>query len=567
MIILHDKLMELESTETIDWWPALAGIGMFLFGLMLMEQAIQHLAGRSFKLFLKNQTRHPAKAVFAGIFVTALLQSSSIVNLLLLAFVGARVLSLNNAMAVILGANLGSTVYTWIVVLIGFKFDIQAISYPIIAIATIGIIFFPNNKKVMHWTRLAFGIALSFIGLSTIKNGFTEMVNAIDITALNAYGNLAFVLAGFLITAIVQSSATTVVIALAALHSGALGFEAAACLVIGSESGTSVKTLIGSIGGIPAKKQMALGNLLINLVASSIAFIALQPLIKIVAWFVDPGEPLISLVAFQTAINVFSIVLFYPFLKQFSKWLSFRYVDDHPEITRYINKMLLQETDSAIKALKSENFRLLVNTIELNRRGLEINHEQATDTPEQQDELIPGTNKKTYSDYYEMVKHLNGEIIDFSLELQKQELTGNDTRELHELAAINQHTMNAAKSVKDIRHNVKDFRESADDIIHTMFETLKKSEAGFYTDLSEFIQKNTKESAVDLLPFTRQINKKRDELIHKTYELSAAKKIKDIELSTLLNVIHEIHGADESLIAALKVYYHFGENGKFQDSK
>lgn len=567
MIILCGKLKELESTETIDWWPPLAGIGMFLFGLMLMEQAIQHLAGRSFKLFLKNQTRHPAKAVFAGIFVTALLQSSSIVNLLLLAFVGAGVLSLNNAMAVILGANLGSTVYTWIVVLIGFKFDIQAISYPIIAIATIGILFFPNNKKVMHWTRLAFGIALSFIGLSTIKNGFTEMVNAIDITALNAYGNLAFVLAGFLITAIVQSSATTVIIALAALHSGALGFEAAACLVIGSEPGTSIKTLIGSIGGIPAKKQMALGNLLINLVASAIAFIALQPLIKMVAWFVDPGEPLISLVAFQTAINVFSIVLFYPFLKQFTKWLSLRYTNDHPEITHYINNSLLQETDSAIRALKSENFRLLANTIELNKRGLEIDSERINDTTPEHDELIQGAIKKTYSDYYEMVKHLNGEIIDFLLELQKQELSGNDSRNLQQLAAINQHTMNAAKSVKDIRHNIKDFRESADDIIHTMFETLKKSEADFYSGISEFIHKNTEESAVDLMPFTKQINKKRDELIHKTYELSAEKKIKDIELSTILNVIHEIHGADESLIAALNVYYHSGANQKNQNSK
>lgn len=560
MSILHDKLKELESTETIDWWPPLAGIGMFLFGLMLMEQAIQHLAGRSFKLFLKNQTQHPAKAVITGILVTALLQSSSIVNLLLLAFVGAGVLSLNNAMAVVLGANLGSTVYTWIVVLVGFKFDIQAVSYPIIAIATIGILFFPNNKKVMHWTRLAFGIALSFIGLSTIKNGFTEMVNAIDITALNAYGNLAFVLAGFLITAIVQSSATTVVIALAALNSGALGFEAAACLVIGSESGTSVKTLIGSIGGIPAKKQMALGNLLINVVASMIVLIALDPLIALIAQIVNPDEPLISLVAFQTAINLFSILIFYPFLKQFSKWLSHRYVGDHPEITRYINNSLLQETDSAIRALKSENFRLLANTIELNKRGLEINDNSVSETDPTNKLLIVSAHKKTYSDYYELVKHLNGEIIDFSLALQKQELTGNDTRDLHELAAINQYTMNAAKSVKDIRHNIKDFRESADDIIHTMFETLKNSESNFYTDLSEFIQKNTDVSSVDLLPFTKQINTKRDELIHKTYELSASKKIKDIELSTLLNVIHEIHGADESLIAALKVYYDFKGN-------
>ncbi|MBL7914712.1 MAG: hypothetical protein JNL49_06665, partial [Bacteroidia bacterium] len=132
--------------------------------------------------------------------------------------------------------------------------------------------------------------------------------------------------------------------------------------------------------------------------------------------------------------------------------------------------------------------------------------------------------------------------------------------ELHELAAINQYTMNAAKSVKDIRHNIKDFRESADDIIHTMFETLKNSESDFYTGLSEFIQKNKDVSSVDLVPFTNQINTKRDELIHKTYELSVSKKIKDIELSTLLNVIHEIHGADESLITALKVYYDFKGN-------
>src|SRR5688500_17095835 len=106
-------------------WQILAGIGLFLFGMLLLEQAIKHLAGRSFKLFLKKHTSHPVKAVLSGLVITAMLQSSSIVNLLVLAFVGARILTMRNAIAVILGANLGSTVYNWIVVYLGFKFDIQ----------------------------------------------------------------------------------------------------------------------------------------------------------------------------------------------------------------------------------------------------------------------------------------------------------------------------------------------------------------------------------------------------------------------------------------------------------
>src|SRR5688572_7692496 len=142
------------ETGSINIWQILAGIGLFLFGMYLMEHAIRHLAGRTFKIFLRDQTSHPARAIFAGLIITAVLQSSSIVNLLVLAFVGAGVITMHSAIAVILGANLGSTVYNWIVVYLGFKFDIQAFAFPLIAICTIALIFFQNNKRAMDWSRL-----------------------------------------------------------------------------------------------------------------------------------------------------------------------------------------------------------------------------------------------------------------------------------------------------------------------------------------------------------------------------------------------------------------------------
>ena len=117
--------------KEFDYWMFLAGLGVFLFGMHSMENGLKQLAGRSFKKFLRKQTTNPFKGILGGAGITAILQSSSVVSLMMMAFVGARIISMRNALSVIFGSNLGTTITGWIVTLIGFKFNIEGIALPL----------------------------------------------------------------------------------------------------------------------------------------------------------------------------------------------------------------------------------------------------------------------------------------------------------------------------------------------------------------------------------------------------------------------------------------------------
>jgi phosphate:Na+ symporter len=147
---------------SIDIWKVLAGVAIFLLGIKFLEESLQQLAGRKFKLFLKRQTSNKIKAIGGGAIVTGALQSSSLVSLMVLAFVGAGVITMQNALAVILGANLGTTIDSWIVALIGFKVNIERFSLPIAGIAGLGFAIFNKQTKLYNWSRVLIGFFFFF---------------------------------------------------------------------------------------------------------------------------------------------------------------------------------------------------------------------------------------------------------------------------------------------------------------------------------------------------------------------------------------------------------------------
>ncbi len=537
--------------ETTDYnlWQLFAGIGMFIYGMQLLEHAIHHLAGRSFKVFLRDQTKHPFKAVIAGLVVTALLQSSSIVNLLVLAFVGARILTMQNALAIFLGSNVGSTVYNWIVVFLGFKFDIQSFAFPMLALSAIGLIFFQEHKKIKHWTHLVIGMSLLFLGLANIKSGVESMVMATDFSMINKYGNYLFVIAGFLITALVQSSSTLVVIALSALNAGVISFEAAACLVIGSEPGTALKTILVSTGSDADKKRVAVGNLILNVVASGAAFILLKWLVLLIQDVFTVKDPLIGLVLFQTMINIICVLIFYPFLSPFARWLDSRFRDINTRVSLYLNNLLFNDSDEAVNAIIKESTRLIQNIIHLNIRALEL--ENKVTTFEQKNVLIKEADEIGYSEYYEMVKQLNGEIIDFCLELKEKDPGPAINKRLDYIINTLRFTMNSAKSMKDIRHNVKEYRDSADDTLHEIYIQFRKREEPFYSELSEFVNHMPENSRETFSKMRSENTTRHESAMHEIYMLSSHNKIQHSELSTLFNVFESIRLSNESLLIAI----------------
>ena len=156
------------STETLDIWRIVASIGLFLLGMHSLEQGLQGLGSKTLKQFLQRYTRSPIRGVLTGTVLTAFLQSSSLVGLILLAFVGAGMLEMRNALGVILGSNLGTTFTGWMLAVLGFKLDLVEYYQPLVAVGAFGTVFLPASQRPYYLGNLLLGLGLLLMGLGTL---------------------------------------------------------------------------------------------------------------------------------------------------------------------------------------------------------------------------------------------------------------------------------------------------------------------------------------------------------------------------------------------------------------
>ena len=216
----------------------------------------------------------------------------------------------------------------------------------------------------------------------------------------------------------------------------------------------------------------------------------------------------------------------------------------------YLNKLLIHDADESMNAIEKEGSRLVSNIILLNKKALEINHSVNEASQANGDQLL-NTKGKSYSNHYEMIKQLNGEILDFCLELKEKYPENSHEKRLEKLINLLRLTMNSAKSVKDIHHNIKDFRDSADDVLHGIYNRIHEREEPFYSKLSNLLQNKT-DMISDLNELQSESSKRHDENIQELFSLSSKSKLQDVELSTLINVFDGIRISHDSLIEALK---------------
>ena len=314
--------------DSINIWQLFAGLSLFLYGMFHLEDALRQLEGRSFKLFLKKHTKNKLSAIINGTLVTGILQSSSIVNLMVLSFVGAGMLSMRNALGVVLGANIGGTVNSWLVALLGFKVDLGNATFPIIAIAGLAMVIFKERKNYYQVSRFLFGFGLLFMGLDYMKQSMDAAIHNFNFAPYLNYPRVIFLLIGLLITSVIQTSAATVVIVLSALNASIIPLETAVSVILGAELGTTVKVAIGAIGGIAAKKRVALGNIMFNLASTLIGFLFLDFIIHIISEIFGITDSLFILVAFQSFINIVGALLFYFFLNRLGDFLEKSFEDN-----------------------------------------------------------------------------------------------------------------------------------------------------------------------------------------------------------------------------------------------
>lgn len=543
--------------DLLDFWKLLAGLGLFLYGMFHIEDTMKQMEGRGFKLFLQKHTKHKLSAIFSGTIVTGILQSSSIVNLMMLSFVGAGMLSMRNALGVALGANIGGTFNSWLVALLGFKADLGKFALPIIGIAGIGLIVFRNKKRIYHISKFLMGFGLLFLGLEYMKGSMDSMIKDFDFTPYLRYNRIVFVLIGFIITALIQTSAATVVIVLSALYTNIIPIETAVAVVLGAELGTTIKIVIGSIGGIAAKKRVAFGNIIFNIFTSAFGFILLVPIIKLIKDVIGLEDPLLILVAFQTLINIMGVVVFYFFLDAFGSLLEKRFVDGVKNVTHYLPNTSPEITDTAIEMVEKEVELFIYRVIHLNMEAFHIievdNIENKFKTNYENKGFLPDS--LTYIEKYNLIKQAEGEIFSFYSKLAEEKIEKNNRIHLEQLISSVRGAMYSAKGIKDIMDDRKEFSNSINELKFDFYELIRTQLTEFYAELINLSSsKDNTISFEKLLKLLEKVNSEYEERMNGAFLEAGKDKLKELDISTLFNVNRELYSSCKSIIFSMKDY-------------
>ena len=282
-----------------DLFGLLGAVGLFMYGMKVMSEGLQKAAGDRLRNILSAMTRNRFTGLLTGFVITALIQSSSASTVMVVSFVNAGLMNLGQSMAVIMGANVGTTFTAWIIALFGFKVNISAFVLPLIGIAVV--LLFMNKSKTKSIGEFLIGFSFLFMGLDMISTHVPDLQSNPEMfAALKEYASLGlpsiliFCLVGLLVTAVIQSSAATFAITLIMCSKGWITFDLACAIVLGSNIGTTITPILASMSGNVAAKRASMGHLLFNLLGTVWCLCVFVPFANMNAWLTESigqGDP------------------------------------------------------------------------------------------------------------------------------------------------------------------------------------------------------------------------------------------------------------------------------------
>ena len=363
----------------------LAGaLGMFLYGMSLMSTGLQKAAGTGLRKLLASITSNPFKGVLTGLGVTAAIQSSSATTVMVVGFVNAGLLTLTQAIGVIMGANIGTTMTAWIIAVFGFKADISALAVPLMALGFIFSVF--KKDKLRNISELIIGFSLLFLGLSLMKSSVPDLRQTPEvlefITSWSGHGFasvLLFLALGTVLTLILQSSSATVALTLIMLNMGWIQFDMAAAMVLGENIGATITANIAAAVGSVNAKRAALAHTVFNLFGVVWALAIFHPFINFVQWLVslmgvdEATATIYGISMLHTTFNLLNTLLLVWFTKPIARLVTVLVKDKAPQEDaseggiRYLDYGLVSTPELAL----AESSKEIVHFSKVMKNGLE----------------------------------------------------------------------------------------------------------------------------------------------------------------------------------------------------
>jgi len=535
--------------EHLDIWLLLAGLGIFLFGIRLIEDSIAKLGGRSFKRLVREGTSTRLRAILTGTAATAILQSSSAVTLMVLAFVGAGIVSLESAIGVVLGSNIGTTATSWIVATIGFKLDIEKLALPFIGIGGLVLIFLGKSPRYSQISHLLVGFGFLFLGLDQMKDSVSAFADDLDPALLVNASGWMFVLLGLALTAMMQSSSATVAILLTALYAGLFDFREGALAIVGSNVGTTVTVFLGALGGTVVKKRLAWSHLSFNVFAAGVAILGLPIYLHIVEWTLGEGfDPVMGLALFHTLFNLVGVLVALPFVARFAAFITRIVPEKVEQRTRFIAQTEPGVPEAAVSSVQNEVRQLLLETVAFHLDLLEIETKLVLPVGTQ---LMARDRYDTYAEHYNDLKELQGEIISFVNQVERFELNENESKALTRAVHAARLALYAAKNLKDVKRNIDSF-EDASAFLDRFRGVLRKRIMATHLRIVRLLEEDgTKDATADIAALLRQLEEDDAGGMAEVNTAAREGQLKNLDLSTALLVNRALVRSSHDLVLAV----------------
>ncbi len=525
-------------TSILNFVGALA---LLLWGMDLLSVGIQKGAGNKLQKLLSVVSGNRFTAVLTGLFVTAIIQSSSATTVMVVSFVNAQILSLTQAIGIIFGANIGTTVTAWIVSLLGFSFKISAVAIPLV-----GIGFFMKTlkkSKIKDFGDMIMGFGLLFLGLDLLGNTLTlnpESVNFINgITNFGVWGIILGVFIGAGLTALIHSSSAFTAIILTMAATGSLSWQLSAALVLGSNIGTTIDAVLSSIGAGTNAKRTALVHVLFNVCGTFLALIFLNPLLSLVDLIVPntPNANITNHIAMlHTVFNTCATIIFLPFVKQIAQLVS-KIIkepegqkDEHYKVPIIISKMQ-NSVDVYVMQVEREISRMSAKVMAL----LESVHDALVGYDEKSIEEISAQFIKEES----YIDEMNEGISNFLMECFHMTDTGNPIQiKIEKLIQVTNSIENLSDECATIIHKLQKYVLENANHKSSSYEKLLP----YMTQVKDFFDYVSQHLAIGLTVSERRLSVEMEDNIDKTKK--ELKKLARYRIQEGKDVKSELHYID-----------------------
>ena len=445
-----------------------AGVAILLFGMIMLEEGFKVFTKGPLQAILKKATNKLYKSITTGAFVTALIQSSSLVSVITISFIGAELITLAGGIGLIFGSNIGTTATAWLVAGFGLKVKISALAMPMLVF---GIIFSFQKKMTLKGIgNVLAGLGFFFLGIHYMKEGFDVFKYFVDLSQYAVSGFLGVLIytgLGIIITTILQSSSATLALILTALSVGQIEYENALAMAIGANIGTTITAVLGSLSSNVAGKRLAGAHLIFNVTTGIIAIALIFPLARLVdnlsnVFEIANTNYTLKLALFHTIFNVIGVVVMIPFINRLER-LLLRLIKDKDDKgidePKYLNPAVLEFPGAVISALLKESKYLYKNSVfEIVAHALNI-HRSDIKSEEKLKTIIKKsrTDLKTNVEelYYKKIKIIYGEIIKYASTAQGTlSLNNRQIKAITDIKIANRKMVEIIKDVRELNKNI-----------------------------------------------------------------------------------------------------------------